>query len=78
VPYTLKMHALASAFPDTQTRAFIDPTFTIADPDVPGANLILDSPAQLTHAGFIPPPVPEPSAALLLLPALLIVASRRR
>lgn len=76
VPYALRLRALASALePNTQARAFIDPPFTIG---AMGVTLGLDPAAQNTNANFIPPPVPEPSAALLLLPALLVAAHRRR
>lgn len=73
--YTLKLMARASALtPNSQTRAFVDPTFTVT---TEGGSVILDSPAQIDNPDYIAPPVPEPGIGLLLGAGLLAVGGRR-
>ena len=47
-----------------------------SDPQIPGVNENIDN--VIVTGTVPPPPVPEPSAALLLAPALLALAGRRR
>jgi len=76
-PWTLKLRALVNTDNGfgNSARGFIDPTITIGDPN-DTISFAFDAPALVQNPDFIG--VPEPAVALLLLPALLVAARRRR